>query len=84
MVLAGIPVPDRHVLDLARRLRDAGYGDTAARLETGYERQTKLLAISIAEREEVLTTLVDCPAPMAELRAVLLQEHQWRSSRGLT
>ena len=46
MMLAGIGVVDRHVLELASKLRDAGCDDTAARLESGYEHQAKLLALS--------------------------------------
>jgi len=26
---------------------------------------------------------VDCPDPLAELRAVLLQEHEWRERQGI-
>jgi hypothetical protein len=36
MMVAGIPVDDRLVLDLARRLRDAGLDDTAEVLEDAY------------------------------------------------
>jgi hypothetical protein len=43
-----------------------------------------LIAFSIAEREEILAVLVECPAQLAELRAVLLQEHEWRVREGLT
>jgi hypothetical protein len=74
MVLAGIPVADRHVLELAGRLRDAGFESTADRLGTAQERQTRLLALTIDEREQILATLVDCPPSLGELRAVLLQE----------
>lgn len=83
MMLCGIPIADRYVLELARMLRDAGIDDTAERLETAQERQTKLLGLSIEERERILSVLVDCPKPLAELRAVLLQEHEWRRREGL-
>ena len=39
MMLAGIAVADRYVLELARTLRDAGSDDSAARLESAYEHQ---------------------------------------------
>ena len=83
MMLAGIAVADRYVLELARRLRDAGFPITANRLETAYERQTKLLALTIKERERILRALADCPKSLAELRAVLLNEREWRRREGL-
>ena len=83
MMLAGVPVPDRLVLTIASNLRDAGLGTTAGRLENGYDRETKLLAFSIAERDDILQVLVDCPEGLGELRAVLIQEHAWRVREGL-
>ena len=41
MMFAGIPVPDRYVLELAARLRDAGYDHTAEQLEGAQERRAK-------------------------------------------
>jgi len=35
--LAGIPIPNRDVLELARSLRDAGFDETAETLENAYE-----------------------------------------------
>jgi hypothetical protein len=84
MMLAGIAVADRHVLDLASKLREAGCGDTAARLESGYEHQARLLALSGEERDEILSVLADCPDGLGDLRAVLLQQHQWRVPEGMT
>ena len=72
------------VLDLAGKLRDSGFDDTAARLEGAYERQTQLLARAIAKREQILTELYDCPEPLAELRSVLLQLQRWRERKGIT
>jgi hypothetical protein len=83
MMLAGIPVADRHVLELAGRLRDAGYDHTAERLEAAQERQTKLLGLSIEDREVILCVLADPPEQLCELRAVLLQEHEWRQREGI-
>jgi hypothetical protein len=83
MMLAGIPVTDRYVLDLATMLRAAGHEAAAARLEAGYERQTRILALSIDEREAILRSLEDGPAEFAELRAVLLNEHEWRLREGM-
>ena len=83
MMLAGIAVADRHVIELAGMLREAGSDDTAARLESGYEHQARLLALSVDERDEILGVLVDCPDGLGELRAVLLQQHEWRRREGL-
>jgi len=44
VTLAGIPVRDQDVLELARLLRDAGFDETAEKLEDGYDRETKILA----------------------------------------
>ncbi len=84
MMLAGLSVADRHVLALARMLRDAGCDDTAARLESGYEHQARLLALSTAVRDEILVVLVDCSDGLVELRATLLQQHEWRRREGIT
>ncbi len=65
-------------------LRDAGCDDTAARLESGYEHQARLLGLSTAERDEILAVLVDCPDGLGELRAVLVQQHEWRVREGMT
>ena len=72
------------MIELASKLREAGYGDTAARLESGYEHQAKLLALSGEGRDEILSVLVDCPDGLGDLRAVLLQQHEWRVREGMT
>ena len=65
MMLAGIAVADRHVIELARILRDAGCDETAARLESGYEHQAKLLALSVEERDEILSCSSTAPTASA-------------------
>ena len=84
MMLAGIAVADRYVLELAGALRGPGSDDTAARLEIGYEHQARLLGLSTAERDEILAVLVDCPDGLGELRSTLLQQHEWRAREGMT
>ncbi len=81
--VAGIPIPDRLILTLAGRLRDSGFDDASERLEDAYDRETKVLALTIAERESTLRALEDCPPEFAELRGVLLKEHEWRVREGL-
>ena len=43
----------------------------------------KLLALTIDERAIILGALEDPPDGLAELRAVLLGEHEWRQRSGL-
>ena len=83
MQLAGVPVRDRDVLELARPLREAEFVDVAEKLETGYDRETKVLALSIDEREAIIRALDDPPDGLVELRGILLQEHEWRMRQGL-
>jgi hypothetical protein len=83
MMLAGIPVNDRLVLDLAQRLRDADLLDTAAVLEDAYDAERRVAALTITAREAILRALEDCPDGLAELRGVLLKEHEWRVREGL-
>ena len=78
MWLAGIPVADRAVLQLAASLREAELVDTAERLERAYDREARIVALDIPDREAILRVLEDCPEELAELLATLLQEHVWR------
>ena len=72
------------MLELARLLRDAGFDDTAARLEDAYDLETKVLALTIPDREQILRALDDPPSDgLAELRGVLVREHEWRKRVGL-
>ena len=61
MVLAGIRVRDQDVIELARLLRDAGFDETAETLENGYDLETKVLALTIADRESIIRALDDRP-----------------------
>ena len=84
MFLAGVPVEDKLVLTLAARLNEAGLYETAVRLETAYDLETKVLALSIAHRDDILQVLVDCPEGLCELRAVLLKQQEWRVREGIS
>ena len=81
MFVAGIPARDEAVLELARLVDDPALAD---RLETAYGRETKVLALTIPDREKILAALEDAPADLAELRGVLLRELEWRRAEGLT
>jgi hypothetical protein len=43
----------------------------------------RFVALTIADREAILRVLEDCPDGLAELRGVLLGEHEWRRREGL-
>jgi hypothetical protein len=83
MQLAGTPVADRDVLELARLAREVGFNYLAEKLEMAYDRETRVLALTIDEREMIIRTLDDPPESLAELRGVLVREHDWRVREGL-
>jgi hypothetical protein len=80
MFLAGIPIRDELVLELARLVDDP---DLAERLEQNYGRMTKVFALTIPERETIIRALDDAPPGLEELRALLLREHVGRVRDGL-
>jgi hypothetical protein len=84
MMLAGVPVPDRLVLILAGKLRDAGLDLTAQRLETAGERETDELTLDVSERDDILKVLAACPPGLGELRAVLLEQQAGRANEGIS
>ena len=83
MWLAGIPLADKAVLRLAASLRQAGLVDTAELLEGACDREARIVALDIGDREAILRFLQHCPEQMLELRATLLQEPGWRKGEGL-
>jgi hypothetical protein len=64
-MLAGIPIRDEAVLELARLVDDEGL---AQRLEDAYRLQVKILALEISDRDSIISALVDAPAGLEELR----------------
>ena len=58
MHLAGIPLRDELVLELARLVDDDAL---SSRLETAYGRMTKVLALTIPERETIIRALDEPP-----------------------
>ena len=80
MQLAGIRIPDGDIRELAGLVDDP----LSARLLNTLERQVVILGLQIAEREEILRALDDPQTKaLAELRGVLLREHEWRVREGL-
>ena len=78
-MLASIPVPNDAVRDVASLVDEP----TATLLEKALELKTMILALTIADREAILRALDDPPDGLAELRAVLLAEHEGRVRQGL-
>ena len=68
MWLAGIPVADKAVLQLAASLREAELIDTAERLEHAYDREARIVALDVTDREAILRVLEECPEELLELR----------------
>ena len=81
MMLAGLPIPNDAVAELAAIVRDAGADDLADRLERALADEVKLLALTLDERALMLAALEDPPQELAELRAVLLADHQSAAKR---
>jgi len=82
MMVAGLPVPDDAVAELAELVRAAGADEFADRLEVALDDNVKLLALTIDERAIILASLEDPPDGLGAT-AVLLGEHEWRQREGL-
>ena len=83
VLLAGLPVPDRLVLELAQCLRTVGVHETAETLENAFDHERDIVSLTISDREAILRVLEYCPYGLAELRGVLLLEQEWRLAEGL-
>ncbi len=82
MLLAGIEVRDTDLLELAARVRRAGHGDTADKLERAWSDETTTLALETDDREALVQVLDDGPEELDGLRLVLLQEGERRRAGG--
>ena len=79
MMLAGLRVPDEDVRELMRLVDEP----TRSLLARSLALETEVVALTIADRERILWALDDVRTqPLAELRAVLLQEHEGRKREG--
>lgn len=83
VALAGIPLRPRRRRRSRRLVRAAGAGDLADRLDRALADDVKILALTIADRSVCLFVLNDPPDGLAELRAVLLNEYEWRQRERL-
>jgi hypothetical protein len=78
-MLAGIPVSGEFV----RRLAACVDEPTASYLTLAVEAGRSVVALTIEDRERIIRALGDRPDGLAELRGVLLREHEWRVREGL-
>jgi hypothetical protein len=79
-MLAGRRVPDDDVRELARLVDEPTRGVLEKALELG----TVVLALTVPDREQIIRALDDPQTTaLAELRATLLLEHEWRGREGL-
>jgi hypothetical protein len=82
--LAGIPIADADVAGLTGLLRERGFEDVAAKLEHAIVIETKVLGLTVTDRESILWALDDPTTDsLAELRGVVVAEHDWRVREGL-
>jgi hypothetical protein len=81
--LAGLSVREGSVAALAELLLAAGFEDTGDTLLVALDAEQDLVALSIADREAILRVLDNPPESLAELRGVLLAEHEARKRDGL-
>ena len=65
-----------------RLLFDAGFEDSGDALFDALDAGCDLVALSITDREAILRVLDDPPHGLAELRGVLLAEHEGRVRQG--
>ena len=80
--LAGVDVRDGILLELAHRVRNAGFPETAAKIESAWAAQEKTLPLETSDREALLQVLLDGPVELDPLCSVLLQEHERRLAGG--
>ena len=83
IVIAGIPLANEVATDLVKLCELAGLAETADRLRDAIRFGLSVLPLEIAAREQILRALGECPPAFAELRDVLLREHEARVELGL-
>jgi len=83
MRLAGIDLTEESLLQLVVRLRRAGLGEQADRIVDALMSMQTQVPLRHPDRVAILTVLDDPPDDLAELRGVLLAEHEGRVRGGL-
>jgi hypothetical protein len=81
--LAGVPVSEEVTLELIQLLVDAGHDQVAGVLVLALEHERRVVALTIRDRDAILSVLDDQPDGLTELRGVLLREREWRLREGL-
>jgi hypothetical protein len=77
MVLGGVPIDDRHVLQLERLLPTA----LANKLTVARTLGSQIVALSAEEREQILTAIERAPGKLDDdLRYLILRQASWRRS----
>ena len=79
LIVAGIPL----TAELVKTLADLVDEPAASSLRAALDTDRIGLALTMAEREQILRGLDDPPSGLTELRIVLLREHEWRVREGL-
>lgn len=81
MFLAGIPIRDELVLEVAKLVGDLELG---AKLERAVERDVSVLALTLDERHTICDALGGHPPPgLGDLRTTLQRQLEWRRASGL-
>ena len=81
MYLAGLHVPDDDVRELIKLVEEP----TRSLLEKSLAFETGVVALTIEDRERLLSALDDARTDaLVELRGLLLAEQEWRSLEGLS
>jgi hypothetical protein len=78
VLVAGLEVPERLVVELAQWLRAQGLDDTAETLESAYAAERDIASLDDEDREAILLALADCPYGLSELRTVVLLQNALR------
>jgi hypothetical protein len=77
---AGLRIPDEDVRELITLVDEP----TRSLLEKSLAVESEIVALTIEDRERILWALDDVRTDaLAELRGVLLSEHEWRGREGL-
>ena len=80
MFLAGIPIRQQLVLEVAKRVADP---ELAAKLERAVERNVSVLALTLEERRAIVDGLGEHPpAGLEDLCTTLRQRLEWRGAAG--
>lgn len=80
MYLAGLRIPDEDVRELITLVDEP----TRSFLEKSLALDSEVVALTVEDRERILWALDNVRTDaLADLRGVVLQEHEWRMREGL-